>query len=143
MVFINMLTLTHLARRSYDHVITPVCTRHNITRMELDVLLFLANNPGRDTAAELISLRGLTKSHVSAAVAGLAMRGLLARSHRDGNRKTVHLTLLPAAAPIIADGQAAQQQLAKALIAGFSDEELTVLNGAAERIIENMRAVLD
>ena len=143
MVFINMLTLTHLARRSYDHVITPVCARHNITRMELDVLLFLANNPGRDTAAELVSLRGLTKSHVSAAVAGLAMRGLLARSHRDGNRKTVHLTPLPAASPIIADGQAAQQQLAQALIAGFSSEELNMLNGAAERIIENMRAVLD
>lgn len=33
MIFNNMLTLTHLARRSYDHVITPVCARHNITRM--------------------------------------------------------------------------------------------------------------
>ena len=143
MIFNNMLTLTHLARRSYDHVITPVCARHNITRMELDVLLYLANNPGRDTAAELISLRGLTKSHVSAAVAGLAMRGLLARSHRDGNRKTVHLTLLPAAAQVIADGQAAQQQLAQAILAGFSQQELEVLNEATGRIIENMRAVLD
>ena len=143
MIFNNMLTLTHLARRSYDHVITPVCARHNITRMELDVLLFLANNPDRDTAAELISLRGLTKSHVSAAVTGLAMRGLLARSHRDGNRKTVHLTLLPAAAQVIADGQAAQQQLAQAIIAGFSQQELEVLNEATGRIIENMRAVLD
>lgn len=107
------------------------------------MLLFLANNPGRDTAAELISLRGLTKSHVSAAVAGLAMRGLLARSHRDGNRKTVHLTLLPTAAQVIADGQAAQQQLAQAIIAGFSQQELEVLNEATGRIIENMRAVLD
>ena len=126
MIFNNILTLTHFARRSYDHMIMPICARHNITRMELDVLLFLANNPGHDTAAELVSLRGL-----------------LARSHRDGNRKTVHLTPLPAASPIIADGQAAQQQLAQTLIAGFSSEELNRLNGAAERIIENMRAILD
>ena len=136
-------SLVTLGKRAYGQAMEPVCLRHGITRMELDVLLFLANNPGHDTAAELVSLRGLTKSHVSAAVAGLAMRGLLARSHRDGNRKTVHLTPLPAASPIIADGQAAQQQLAQALIAGFSSEELNMLNGAAERIIENMRAVLD
>lgn len=143
MVFINMLTLTHLARRSYDHVITPVCARHNITRMELDVLLFLANNPGHDTAAELVSLRGLTKSHVSAAVATLAERGLLTGSHRGGNRKTIHLAPLPAAQAIIVDGRAAQQQLYAALLQGFTPAERALLQGAGDRFVQNLYKVLE
>ena len=55
----------------YDQTLDPVAQRWNLTRMELDLLLFLHNNPTRNTAAEAVRLRRWTKSHVSAAIRDL------------------------------------------------------------------------
>ena len=142
MIFTDMLTLHKLLRRVYDQAMEPVCLRHEVTRMELDVLMFLSSNLEMDTAAELVSLCGFTKSHVSIAVASLEARGLLARSFRSGNRKTFHLTPMRAAADIIADGHAAQCQLLHSITTGFSPAELDGLHDTMDRIIENLRASL-
>ncbi|MGN0802445.1 MAG: MarR family winged helix-turn-helix transcriptional regulator [Candidatus Faecivicinus sp.] len=143
MIASELRSLITLGKRAYDQAMEPVCARHEITRMELDVLLFLANNPGHDTAAELVSLRGLTKSHVSAAVASLTERGLLTGSHRGGNRKTIHLAPLPAAQAIIADGCAAQQRLHAALLQGFTPAERALLQGAGDRFMQNLYKILE
>ena len=51
-------------KRAYDAALKPVAEAHGLTRNEVDVLLFLANNPGYDTARDIVELRGLTKSHI-------------------------------------------------------------------------------
>ena len=138
----ELLSLTSLARRAYSRAMDGVCARHGVTKMELAVLLFLANNPGHDTASELASLRGLTKSHISSSVKSLTERGLLAGAHRDGNRKTVHLTLLPAAEEVIADGQSAQQALYAATTAGLTEPQRELLHQTLMQIAENLRSSL-
>ena len=49
----------------YARCIEEVCTAYKLTRMELDILLFLANNPCYDTATDIIEIRYLAKSQVS------------------------------------------------------------------------------
>ena len=34
-----------LFKKIYDQSLEPVCKKYQLTRMELDILLFLANNP--------------------------------------------------------------------------------------------------
>ena len=46
-----------LMRKLYQQSVEPVCTRFSLTRMELDVLLFLANNPDFDTARDIVVRR--------------------------------------------------------------------------------------
>ena len=41
----------------YSKCVEGVCVKHSITRMELDILLFLANNPCFDTATDIIEVR--------------------------------------------------------------------------------------
>lgn len=79
----------------YHKLQSPVLTRYRMTQIELDVLLFLANHPGLDTAKDIVEIRRLTKSHVSAAVEGLSRKGYLLRVRRPDNRKLIHLVLLP------------------------------------------------
>lgn len=137
----EMRAITTLTKRAYDQSMEPVCARHDITRMELDVLLFLANNPGFDTASELVTERGLTKSHVSKAVSSLTERGLLIREYRGGNRKTAHLTLTRASDGIVSEGQAAQRQLQSALLNGFSADEIALMDAFNARFIENLHQI--
>lgn len=142
MLFSDLRTGIELLKRLYDHSIEPICAKYDMTRMELDVLLFLANNPDKDTASDLVDVRRLSKSHVSAAVANLAERGLIERAYRDGNRKTAHLAPTPSAAPLIADGRGAQQRFLSILCAGVSPTEMEAMGKITEHVLINLKNAL-
>ena len=55
-----------LFKRLYDQTMDPIAQRWDLTRMELDILLFLANAPAYDTAADIVERRRLTKSKETA-----------------------------------------------------------------------------
>ena len=93
-----------LLKRLYQEKLEPVCSEYSLTRMEMNILLFLANNPAYDTATDIVEVRHLTKSHVSASVKTLQARGYLQRVYLSGNRKTAHLRLAPAAEPVVEKG---------------------------------------
>lgn len=88
----------------YSACMEPVCKKHHITRTELDILLFLVNNPDYDTAADIIEVRHLAKSHVSTSIKALEQAGFLEKYYHSDNRKTVHLSVCNLAASLIDDG---------------------------------------
>ena len=77
----------------YTKTVSPVCEKYGLTYMEFTVLMFLANNPQFDTAAEVVKYRHLTKSHVSMSVRSLQGRGLIRGEYREPNRRTIHLSI--------------------------------------------------
>ena len=131
-----------LLKEAYDRTLDPVAQRWRLTRMELDLLLFLANNPAHNTAAEAVRLRQWTKSHVSAAVHALQDKGLLSAVHPEGNRKTLLLTPLPATGKPIRDGQEAQRAFFQAMRRGFTPEEAQAMDAISEKVSRNLRDIL-
>lgn len=132
----------NLMKRLYDRRMEPVAQRHQVTRMELDILLFLANHPAYDTASDIIRVRKLTKSHVSASVDSLVHRQLLERSHRDGNQKLVHLKVLPSACPLVEEGREAQKAFFQTVLKGFSPQEVERMEVNFGRMARNIREAL-
>lgn len=128
-----------LLKEAYDQTLDPVAQRLGLTRMELDLLLFLANNPAHNTAAEAVRLRQWTKSHVSAAVHALQDKGLLSAQHPEGNRKTLLLTPLPAAGELIRDGQKAQRTFFQDMRRDFTPSEEQALEAILKKIARNVR----
>ena len=128
-----------LLRRLYTRRFAELLRETGLNQAEMDVLLFLANNPPYDTARDIVRRRGLAKSHVSAAVESLAGKGLLARVYRDGNRKTVHLELKPSAAGPVARGQALQTAFFDEVLAGLTGTERRVLADFLHRIHHNLK----
>ena len=51
--------------------------QYGLNQLEIDILLFLHNNPDCRTASDICRYRGLAKSNVSAAVERLRARGVL------------------------------------------------------------------
>lgn len=126
----------------YNSLFVPLLEKYQLTQLEMDILLFLANNPPYDTARDIVDKRHLAKSHVSSGVESLADRGLLERSRQCGNRKTIHLHLTRQAAPIVEAGRAVQQQYGQILLEGFSAQEREMLFSFLERVGENVDAAL-
>ena len=129
-------------RKLYCSLFTPLLERRGLTQLEMDILLFLANNPEYDTARDIVEKRHLAKSHVSVGVDALAGRGLLERQLREGNRKTIHLRLTEAAGPIVEEGRAIQREHGEILLSGFTGEERVELLRLLEKIGENVDAAL-
>ena len=82
---------------------TYVCQEYGLTLAEATVISFLYNNPGRDTAADIVELRMLQKGNVSQSVETLAQKDLVKRSQDAGDRRKIHLSLTEESEPIIAD----------------------------------------
>jgi len=129
----------NMIKSLYDECIKPVCVEYGMATIELDILLFLANNPDCCTATDIVNLRKMTKSHVSAALKGLSERGFVDKEYKKGNRKTIFLKINDAAAEVIAKGQAAQCEFTKIVFGGFSESELEAMRKQHERISDNVK----
>ena len=122
----------------YTAAVSPVCEKYGLTYMEFTVLMFLANNPQFDTASDIVRYRHLTKSHVSMSVRSLQDKGLLKGEHHEPNRRTIHLTVLESAEPIVNDGRSAQKNYGNILFAGFAESEYKLFVAYMKRIDNNI-----
>lgn len=126
----------------YSKCVEEVCIKHQINRMELDILLFLANNPCFDTATDIIEIRYLSKSQVSASIKLLEQGGYLRKEYIDHNRKTAHLKICNKAMEIIKDGKSAQENFLSIMLHGFSQTEINNMKQYNDRIWRNINAYL-
>ena len=132
-----------LMRKAYAQAVERVSHKWGLTRAEMDVLLFLSNNPETNRATDIVELRGLTKSHVSIAVKELSDRGFVEISHDEADRRVLHLKATQAAAQVIREGQEAQRAHFAKLFRGFSDEELEQWRALQEKLFANMKTLGD
>ena len=124
-------------RKHYARMLEPVCREWTLTRNELDVMLFLANNPGFDRAADIVERRGIAKSHVSLAVARLKRDGFLERVSDPQDHRAARLALTEKGRKAARAGQQAQRIFFEALYTGISREERELLRKILCKIMEN------
>ncbi len=129
------------SQKAYGKHLEPVCKKFDLTRSEMDVLLFLYNNPQFDRAADIVTRRGMTKSHVSMSVASLAERGLLTREEAAEDRRTVRLRLLEAGNRIAAEAREAQLQFFGQLYEGLSQQELEIWQRITQKVSANIETL--
>ena len=127
----------------YENMVSPVCEKYELTYMEFTVLMFLTNNPQYDTATQIVKYRHLAKSHVSISIRSLQERGLVLGEHREGNHRTIHLSVADKARDIIADGRVAQGKFCEIVFAGFSKEEIEALHRFTEQVNRNIKEYLN
>ena len=129
--------------RLYQQMLAPARKASGLTQAELDILLFLANNPEYDTASDIVALRRLAKSNVSVGIRNLEAKGFLIRRPDERDRRVEHLALTPAALTPVELGRAGQRKFGALLLQGFSPEDRLILESLMGRIQENISQALD
>lgn len=127
----------------YERVTKPVCEKYGLTQMEYDIVMFLHNNPQYETASDVVKVRKLTKSHVSAAIKLLENKGYLSKHRTDKNKKNIVLTLTDTAKNFIADGEKAQTSFGKIILSGFSESEKDLCRKMFFKMCENANSALE
>lgn len=124
---------------AYDVHRKRVMSRFNLSAIEVDVLLFLANNPDINTASDIVRKRKITKSHVSLAVHSLLEKGYLSKTEDAFNKKIRHLFLTEKSSEIVQFGLDQQRQFSSFLLEGASDEELRYVKQNLLRVLNRLK----
>lgn len=137
-VSINYFDIMGMAKKNYGKALEPLCRKWELTRNELDILLFLYNNPEFDRAADIVSRRGIAKSHVSMSVASLEERGALTRRFDPTDRRQAHLELTEQGQEIAGEARAVQHSYFSGLYQGVTEEELEVWREITQKVCDNI-----
>lgn len=140
---LQLIEMYRLIVHVYQKQFTDLLEHCGMTQMEMDILLFFANHPQYDTAADLIKIRALSKSHVSSAIDRLVNKGYLQRVYQKGNRKVIHLKLLPSAQTLVESGQSCQAQFATLLCRDIATDDLRIAAAVMHAIISNAQSALN
>lgn len=129
------------AQKGYARLMEPICKKWDLTRNELDVMLFLTNNPDYDRAVDIVTMRGLSKSHVSLSINSLESRGFLTREEDPADRRTVHLKLTDRAREITDNGRMVQKRFFSYLHQGVTQEQIALMVDFAKKVSENIQNI--
>lgn len=126
-------------RKLYEKVMAQVCVEYGLGRNEVDILLFLVNNPGYDTAKDIVEYRGLAKSCVSKGIDILVKKKYLDVSSDAVDRRLVHLKLRSEAGPAAEAARNAQKRCFEIIYKGVSPEEREALEIITKKFAENIK----
>ena len=123
---------------AYAALCKPLCQKLHLPQTAFDILMFLANNPGYQTASDVVEVRKLKANLVSVNVDRLVQEGYLVREADPGDRRRCRLVCTDKAAPIIARGQALQEQFAAQMSAGLAPEALETFQQCLTAFAQNL-----
>ena len=129
--------------RLYDKMLKKVCTEHDLTVIEADIISFLQNNPGKDTAADIVELRGLSKGAVSKAVECLIQKSLLERIPDMEDRRRIHLKLKTEAKPVITMINEVREDFYSVAFRGITEEELEIQARILRQMFDNTKIAME
>ena len=138
-LFIGLRSLFRL----YDKMLKRVCTEHDLTLVEADIISFLQNNPEKDTAADIVELRMLSKGAVSKGVEALIQKSLLERIPDTEDRRRIHLKLRSQAGPVTESIDEVREEFLETILEGFTKEELVMQNQFLGRLFENTKRAME
>lgn len=129
--------------RLCDKMLKQVCTEHDLTVIEADIISFLQNNPEKDTAADIVELRMLSKGAVSKAVESLIQKSLLERLPDTEDRRKIHLKLKPQAGSVTASIDIVREKFLDTVLEGFTKDEVGLYRQFFDRLTENIKRAME
>lgn len=134
----DLLKMIHSMKILYNQMCNDVMQEYNLTRSELDILLFLYNHKEFDSAKDIVEKRGLVKSHASMGIEKLIQKGYLKTIQDQNDKRRYHLKLLESSLPIIEDGLKAQQRFSQILFQNISEEDMMFWKRILKQMSENI-----
>lgn len=127
----------------YEQISGEVHTDYRLSQMEIKIITFLHNNPGKDTIGDIAELRMLPKGNVSLGVESLVQKSLLERTPDKTDRRKIHLSLTADAAPLAAAIEETNALFQERIFEGFTQEEILQYSRMNDRVMENAKKWLE
>lgn len=138
----EVLMATSMFGKLYTKKILEVASKYNMNKVEVDILLFLNNNPQYDTAKDIVEVRGMAKSYVSKSIDKLVEKKLLSLNVDKKDRRIIHLKVESSANTVIKEALEVQKNYVDTVYNGISKEEKDILKPIIYKMIKNIKEEL-
>lgn len=139
---VPILTYAQHYKKYYSAQFAGAAAAYGLNQLEIDILLFLHNNPELCTASDICRYRGLAKSNVSAAVERLRSRGVLEVLPAPDNRRQRLLRFTGVARPMAEALAEIQRRTLEPLFDGFTAAEQQAMQEYLCRMDANIQRQL-
>lgn len=137
----DLLVLMQRIGKMHEQMLKELCRKYDLSLIEAKIITFLHNNPGKDTAGDIVELRMLSKGNVSQAIDLLCQKGLLTKASDPLDRRKTHLSLLPSCQEVTGAIDHFQMSFYHDLFEGFSLEEFQMFLSLNERLASNVATI--
>ena len=128
-------------REAYSRFCAHSIAGETFSPNEMNVLIFLSNNPSINTAKELTVTLGVSKGLVCRSVDALVRRGYLTAQEDMRDHRILHLKLTPKAAPVIGQLRVSMDQFSQVVTRDIADEDLAVYSRVQHQIYANIESL--
>ena len=130
----EFLTISKKFLHIYESYCVPICEKYQLKQNELDILLFIGNNPEFNTARDVCEIRKIKKGIASVMIENLVERGYLRREADPKDRRIQRLILTEPCKPVVEDGRRRQKDFFDAVHSGLTPEELLTYQKLSDKI---------
>jgi len=121
----------------YEKMCEGVCAENDINQTCFDIVSFLYNNPGYNTAKDISKYRDLKSNVVSMNVDKLVKAGFIDRLEVPEDRRIVKLILTKKASVLTSKHEEICQNMFSVLSQGMTVEEVFTFKNLFDKIMQN------
>ena len=130
----DLLTTQKKFMYLYESYCIPVCKKYQLNQSDLDMILFLSNNPSYNTARDVCEIRGMKKGIVSVTTERLVKQGYLIRENDSADRRIQRLYLTKRCQEIVTEGKQMQRHFLEAITSELTEEEMLLYQKISDKI---------
>lgn len=130
----DLLTTQRKFMYLYESFCIPLCKKYQLNQSDLDMMLFLANNPSYNTARDVCEIRGMKKGIVSVTTERLVKQGYLIRENDSADRRIQRLYLTKLCQEIVTEGKQMQRHFLEAITSELTEEEMLLYQKISDKI---------
>lgn len=136
------LTVAKHFNQGYKTSFSKCSKEYKLTQLDIDVLLFLRNNPINNTAQDIVEYRYLAKSNVSKSIENLRKLGYITSKTDESNRRIQRLFLNEDKLKIIDELLECQTAFFSNLKEEFTQDDIDKIIEYAQRIDEKTKNII-
>ena len=134
----NFLAISRKSIKLYRQMCTDGVKEYDFTTNEVDVLVFLINNPTLNKASDISKYRGISKALVCTAVDNLTNKGYLSVQVKESDRRIQHLALEPKAESVVYLLKKARKNFFEVLYDGIDEKQCDSLRSSIQIMTQNI-----
>lgn len=130
----------HFAKvnKAYRKICYQAVEEYRFTPNEIEVMMFLSNNPGLDSASDIACYKNISKGLVAKSVESLCTKGFLDTKKDTKDRRLIHLILTEHSADVVKRLQRCRKDFVNMLQLGIPQEDLDAMDRVMARMSENL-----
>ena len=134
----------HFAKvnKVYRKICYQTVEEYHFTPNVIEVMMFLSNNPGMDSASDIAFYKNISKGLVAKSVESLYNKGFIKTEKDTKDRRLIHLILTKQSDDVVKRLQNCKREFIKQLQKGVTEEDLAAMDRATSIMNQNLDEML-